>query len=160
MPRKTATKGGRKPKKAKIEPTPSLGYQNIETTPAEPPLTIEKKLEKFRQSQAKSKNWMWLGVFGLSAVIFFFWGWSLISNISLFNWKRTGENTLVKKTQDDWNKIFIETTKKEENKKQIKEKIGVLIEEFKKQTEINTTNTLPTASSTTEISTTTTSTIR
>lgn len=142
MARTTTTKGGRKPEKIKAEPMPSA----------------EQKLEKFRNSQNKGTSWMWLGVISISAIIFFFWGWSLMSNISLFNWKRTQENSLVKKTQTDWNEIFTKTEKTEKEKQQLKKQLELAINEFKKQAAEQTATT--STSSTLKISTTTTSTIR
>lgn len=127
------------------------------------PPTVDEKLEKFRQSQTKAKNWLWLGVISISAIIFFFWGWSLISNLSLFSWKKTQENSLVKKTQTDWNEIFTKTAKEEQEKKLLKDKLGVVLDEIKKQAELDqatTTTSTITTTTTLKISTTTTSTIR
>lgn len=159
MARTATTKGGRKPKKTNTASMPNPIYQNA--NPTEPTTTVEQKLEKFRNSQNKAKSWMWLGVIGISAIIFFFWGWSLMSNISLFSWKQTQENSLVKKTQSDWNEIFTKTEKEEKEKRQLKEQLGVIIDELKKQAGAGQTATSTTGvSSTPKISTTTTSTIR
>ena len=118
----------------------------------------ESNLEKFRRSQTKAKSWLWLGVIGMAAIIFFFWGWSIVSNISLFNWKNTQENTLLKKTQNDWNQIFTETTEKQEKKK-LSEQLNVVINELKKQAEAEqsttTTTTVPTTTTSTTIENTT-----
>jgi len=158
MARTATTKGGRKPKKTKTEPTSD---QNANQLPAESSPKVEQKLESFRNSQKKAKSWLWLGVIGISAIIFFFWGWSLLSNISLFSWKQTQENSLVKKTQSDWNDIFTKTQKAETEKRQLKEQLGAAIEEFKRQAAIGQAASSTTStSSTLEISTTTTSTIR
>lgn len=158
MARTATTRGGRKPKKTKVEPMPGLVYQNINELPAEPAPTVEQKLEKFRSSQNKAKSWLWLGVISISAIIFFFWGWSLLSNISLFSWKRTQENNLVKKTQTDWNEIFTKTEKSEKEKRQLKEQLAIMVNEIKKQAAAEQAAT--STSSTLNISTTTTSTIR
>lgn len=161
MPRKNTSKEGRKTSK-KTEPMPSLVYQNINPVQENSAPDIQEKLEKFRQAQTKTKSWMWLGVIGISAIIFSFWGWSIVSKISFFNWKKTQENKMMIKTQEDWNEIFIKAEKEEQDKKELKQKIGIIIEEIKKQAEMeetkNTTSTV-TTTSTEEISTTTTSTI-
>ena len=122
----------------------------------------ESDLEKFRRSQTKAKSWLWLGVVGISMIIFFFWGWSMVSNISLFSWRHTQENQLIQKTQNDWNQIFAETTTKQ-NKEKLNEQLNIVITELKKQAEAeqqkNTTTTIATTTTTTIENTTNTTTI-
>jgi len=149
MPRKTTAKGGRKTNK-KTEPTPNLIYQDTQQAPENTTPNIEEKLEKFRQTQTKAKSWMWLGVIGISAIIFFFWGWSIISRISLFNWNKTQENKMIIRTQEDWNDIFTKIEKEEKEKKELKQQINLIIEDIKKQAEKeNTENTTTTITTTT-----------
>lgn len=125
------------------------------------PPTVNEKLEKFRNAQTKTKGWLWVGVIGISGIIFFFWGWSLVSNISLFDWKKTQEKTMIQRTQSDWNELFTETEAQQQNKKKVSQELGAIITEIKKQAEAEqTTTTSSTITSSTMENIITTSTIR
>lgn len=66
--------------------------------------------ENFINGQlAKEKKlsiWLWIGVVGLGLIIIIFSGYSLWSNITSINWKKTEESKLFKQSSTDFNEIF------------------------------------------------------
>jgi hypothetical protein len=172
-------KGGKKQKKSvkapadeSIKQMPSLVFNNIRVTHDTLPITEKKIEEKTEKSQPKinlresfineqlTKErklsfWLWIGVVGIGTLIIIFWGYSLWSNFSTVNWKKTEENKIINQTSSDWDQTFKDIKENEiQNqltKLQIKE---VLNKEIQKQI-LSTTNTI---SNTASISTTTTST--
>lgn len=65
-------------------------------------------LQKSPNYSAKAKQWMWIGVIGISAIIFVLWGWAMKTQISFFNWGKTPESALLQKNQTNWDAIFAE----------------------------------------------------
>jgi len=115
----------------------------------------EKFINEQLTKEKKLSLWLWIGVGGLATVIIFFWGFSLWSNLTTFNWRKTEENKILTQSSSEWNKAFKEA-KQNQLKDQIsKEKIKELLDKVLKQSTTTTTNT----TSTLEISTTTTSTV-
>ncbi len=115
--------------------------------------------EKFVSEQLTKENklslWLWIGVGGIGAVIVFFWGYSLWSSLTTFNWKKTEESKILTQSSSEWDKTFQDAKnnklKEQLSKEQMKE---ILNQVLKQQTTSSavTTNTI-------EIATTTTSTI-
>ncbi len=183
-----AKKGGKKKKEnlgePEKKPMPSLIYNNIRMTrdlPAEkeaepviekPPVKIpEKKFEskqsireKFVTEQLSHHNkmtyWFYAGMAVLLVAIVFFWGYSLWSNFTTINWKKTEEKKIIDKTSTDLNQAF-QTEKQNDlqnqlTKLQIKE---LLAEALKKQTASSATNTTSATSAAITTPTSTTSTL-
>ncbi|MFA6424193.1 MAG: hypothetical protein WCV83_02670 [Candidatus Magasanikbacteria bacterium] len=133
-------------------PTKKGGKIDIREQFIEQQLTKEKKLS----------IWLWIGVGGLGILIVFFWGYSLWSNVSTFNWSKTEENKILKQTGADWNQAFQSVREnelqKELTKLQIKELINkTLKEQIENISVTSTTSTIDIATSTTStiVSTTT-----
>lgn len=105
----------------------------------------ENILETYKRSQNKAKSWMWMGVVGISAIIFFFWGWSVVLRITTFNWNKSGEKTLIQNSQEDWNKLFSPSNNNLATNLSLKTQISNLVVKLKRQAELNN------ASSTTSI---------
>ena len=172
-----AKKGGKKKKQNPLESEnrsmPALVYNNIRMThdlPAEkeaepviekPPVEISEKKsepkqnirEKFVAEQLSRHNkmtyWFYAGMAVLLAAIVFFWGYSLWTNLTSINWKKTEEKKIIDKTSTDLNQAF-QTDKQNElqnqlTKLQIKE---LLAEALKKQATTPTTATTSTNSTT------------
>lgn len=77
-------------------------------------------LRKSPNYSPKAKQWMWVGVIGISAIIFVLWGWAMKVQISFFNWNKTPESALLQKNQNNWDTLFVEA--KEERQQSLAEK--------------------------------------
>lgn len=175
-----AKKGGKKKKQNPLESEnrsmPALVYNNIRVTndlPTEPEIKKteikipEKKSvpaqnirEKFVAEQLSRHNkmtyWFYAGMAVLLVAIVFFWGYSLWSNFTSINWKKTEEKKIMDKTSTDLNQAF-QTDKQNElqnqlTKLQIKE---LLAQALKKEA----SSTTPTVIASTTASTAATSTL-
>lgn len=95
-------------------------------------------LAKSPQYGGKTKQWMWLGVIGMSAMIFILWGWSLKTQLSSFSWRNTPEKTLLNRAQTNWDAVYDETKKseleKELNKREIKNSIQTMLSQSASKT--------------------------
>lgn len=169
-----AKKGGKNkkqnPLESEIRSMPALVFNNIRMTnelPAEPePKKPEVKVpekkpepkqnirEKFVTEQLSRHNkltyWLYAGMAVILMAIIFFWAFSLWSNFTSINWKKTEEKKIMDKTSTDLNQAF-QTDKQNElqnqlTKLQIKE---LLAEALKKQTATSTTTTTPTSTTST-----------
>lgn len=123
------------------------GSENIREKFVNEQLTKEKKLSL----------WLWIGVGGLGVMIVFFWGYSLWSNLTTANWKKTEENKILKQTGTDWNQVFQSAGENELQNSLTKLQIKELLNNALKQQVKNISATSTT--STIDISTSTTSTI-
>lgn len=94
--------------------------------------------------EKKLSSWLWIGAGGLGVLIAFFWGYSVWFNFSTFNWKKSEENKLLKKTSADWEQAFEETKKNEESAKQAKQKIKEFLNQALNQKISSTTPTTTT----------------
>lgn len=111
-------------------PTNKEGRNNYdEDTPkldqTKPTNIREKFLEQQLATEKKLSLWLWIGVGGLGFVIVFFWGYSLWSNMSSYNWRKSQESKIFKQSSADLSKIFDENKenqlRNQLNIKQIKE---------------------------------------
>lgn len=133
----------------------NINNENLQTQNKNESINIR---EKFINQQLTTKRkvsiWLWIGVGGLGLIIVFFWGYSLWSNVSSFNWKKTEESKIFEQSSTDLNKIFDENKlnelRNQANLKQVKELLRQNL--FATTTLTNTTNTI-------DLTTTTTSTI-
>lgn len=176
-----AKKGGKKRKQNPLEseakPMPALVFNNIRMTnelPTEPEVKkpetkiIEKKSEpqqnirqKFVDEQLSRHNkltyWLYAGMAVILMAIIFFWAFSLWSNFTSINWKKSEEKKIMDKTSTDLSQAF-QTDKQNElqnqlTKLQIKE---LLAEALKKQATTSNTSTSATSTATTTITNTST----
>lgn len=176
-----AKKGGKKQKKIDanseqpIKQMPSLVFNNIRVThdtpeiekkteikqePTTPKINLRENFVKAQLTKERKLSfWLWIGVGGIGILIIIFWGYSLWSNFSTVNWKKTAENKILKQTSSDWDQAFKDIKENEiQNqltKLQIKE---VLNKEIQKQIFSTTTtisNTVSTTTTSTSQSTTT-----
>lgn len=120
------------------------GSENIREKFVNEQLTKEKKLSL----------WLWIGVGGLGTLIVFFWGYSLWSNFTTANWKKTEETKILKQTGSDWDQVFQSTGENElQNsltKLQIKELVSNALKQQVKNIPVtSTTSTIDIATSTT-----------
>ncbi len=125
-----AKKGGKKKKQNPIEsevkPMPALVYNNIRMTrdlPAEKKSEPKQNIrEKFVAEQLSRHNkmtyWFYAGMTVLLMAIIFFWGFSLWSNFTSINWKKTEEKKIMEKTSTDLNQAF-QTDKQNELQNQL-----------------------------------------
>lgn len=178
-----AKKGGKNKKnllESEVKPMPALVFNNIRMTNDLPPTEAIDQLDtkikakkpqpkqnirdKFVAEQLSRHNkmiyWFYAGMGIILIAIAFFWGYSLWSNFTSINWKKTDEKKIMEKTSTDFNQAF-QTDKQNDlqnqlTKLQIKE---LLVQALKKQTATSTNFTTSTAPSTltntTTISTTT-----
>lgn len=142
-------------------PTNKEGRNNLkQDTPhndqSKPTNIREKFLEQQLATEKKLSLWLWIGVGGLGFVIIVFWSYSLWSNISSYNWKKTQESKIFKQSGTELNKIFDENKengiRNQANIKQIKE---LLRQKFATTTPSTNTIGIDTISTTTLISTST-----
>ncbi len=123
----------------------------------------EKFIEEQMTKEKKLSLWLWIGVGGLGILIMFFWGYSIWSDFSSFNWKKTEENKILKQGSSDWNQLFKENEtdqlKNEYTRSQLKELLNQTLKQQEKNiliTEPTSTIATTTLTTTTIISTTTT----
>ena len=131
---------GKKEKKANAgaEPMPSLIFNSVTLakesvekpvvaatttkTPAAKKATADRKENANTRpvfpGNHGAKKYMWAGVMGISATIFFLWGFAMVTKISHINIGGTPEGQLAASAKSDWSEIF-EKTKAEETKKQV-----------------------------------------
>ncbi|MCX6779568.1 MAG: hypothetical protein NT034_00075 [Candidatus Magasanikbacteria bacterium] len=176
-----AKKGGKKKKQnpadSEMKPMPSLVFNNIRMThdlPAQeqadkPEIEIPEKKsdpqksirEKFVDQQLARHNkmtyWFYAGMAVILAAIIFFWGFSLWSNLTSINWKKTEEKKIMDKTSTDLNQAF-QTDKQNELQNQLtKLQIKQLLQQaIKNQPPTTTTSTTTPTSTTTTITNTST----
>lgn len=174
MPQK---KGGKKKKPATkktedIKQMPSLVFNNIRMTEELKDEKIETEIEKaetptnlrekfIAEQSARERKfsvWFWIGAIGLGGLIIFFWTYSLWSNITSLDWKKTTEGQLVKQTVTDWDETFRETKEVEQNqitKNKIKKLLTKLMSVSQSNTSTTSTATTTDSTVTTTISTST-----
>jgi FtsZ-interacting cell division protein ZipA len=98
------------------------------------------------QKNPKAKIWLWICVSAVSIIILVLWGWAANMRISSFNWDKTPEKKLIKKSQADWDTLFNNEEsriKNERMKLQIKNILNTIITETN-----SSSNTASTTSST------------
>ncbi len=106
----------------------------------------EKFVKEQLTKEKKLSLWLWIGVGGLGIIIVFFWGYSLWSNVSSFNWKKTEENKILKQSSADWNQAFQSNRENELQNELTKLQLKELLNKALKQqiNNISTTNTTDT----------------
>ncbi len=106
----------------------------------------EKFVKEQLTKEKKLSLWLWIGVGGLGITIVFFWGYSLWSNVSSFNWKKTEENKILKQSSADWNQAFQSNRENELQNELTKLQLKELLNKALKQqiNNISTTNTTDT----------------
>ncbi len=71
-----------------------------------------KQLSPVHQDNPTAKLWLWAGVGGITIIILALWVWAFSIRLSSFNWSKTPEDSLLKRSQTDWDTLF----KNEESK--------------------------------------------
>lgn len=119
--------------------------------------------EKFIKEQLSRRTklafWLYAGMAVLLIAIVFFWGFSLWSTLTTFNWKKTQESKLIDSSQTDLNKIF-QTVKQTELQKQItkmqlKESLRKVLQNIPATSTTSTIDTISTSTTSTLITTST-----
>lgn len=124
------------------------------------PINLREKFIKEQLSRrTKLAFWLYAGMAVLLIAIVFFWGFSLWSTLTTFNWKKTQESKLIDSSQTDLNKIF-QTVKQTELQKQItkiqlKDSLRKVLQNIPATSTTSTIDTISTSTTSTLITTST-----
>ncbi|MDO8626498.1 MAG: hypothetical protein Q7K39_03550 [Candidatus Magasanikbacteria bacterium] len=71
---------------------------------------------KYYDAKKRSaESWMWIGVFGLGALIAVIWGISLKVQMETSLWQKGADAKLFKEVKQDWNQAFADRAENQNN---------------------------------------------